>query len=173
MQTRIIEVVSYNSSWPVKFSTEKRLLTNTLGTNLISIEHIGSTSVAGLPAKPIIDMLLEVEDLALLDNANAALAACGYKAKGENGIAGRRYFQKGGHLRSHHIHAFKSGDIQLVKHRAYRDYLICHPIVAKAYGELKISAAQQCNHDMARYMALKNDFIQHHLKLALNWYKTR
>ena len=171
MSKRLIEVVDYDSSWPAKFSQERQKIVNLLGTHVIYIEHIGSTAVKGLAAKPVIDILIEINEVTLLDQFNSAFETLGYKVKGENGIKGRRYFQKGGNLRSHQIHAFKTGDEHLLRHKAFRDYLIHHPAIAYQYGEVKKSAAQQCQHNSAKYMALKNDFILYHEPLALIWYK--
>lgn len=171
MKKRSIDVVAYDATWPTKFNEEKLLLTTALGELALGIEHIGSTAVKGLSAKPIIDILLEVSCLDALDERNNHLEALGYKVKGENGIEGRRYFQKGGNDRSHHIHAFLSGDNNLTRHRAFRDYLIAHPAISKQYAEVKQYAAKNCNNSSVLYMSLKNDFIQVHEPLAIAWQK--
>lgn len=124
-----------------------------------AIHHIGSTSIPGLAAKPIIDILLEVNGLSELDNANTAMERTGYSARGENGIPGRRYFTKGGAQRSHQVHAFTRGDMQIVKHLAFRDYLLKHQQVAEEYAEIKRAAALASQNDVHRYSALKADFI--------------
>ncbi len=167
---RKIEVVDYDPDWTTRFNTEQVRLAQALQETARIIEHIGSTSVTGLAAKPVIDILIEVTSLTQLDALNSAMEALGYRVKGENGIAGRRYFQKGGNVRSHQIHAFQSGDSHLIRHRAFRDYLIAHPTVAAEYGELKKRAALRCNHNSLEYMALKNAFIEHHEQQALAWY---
>ena len=166
---RRIEVVDFCSTWHAKFISAQQQITPILKDNLISIEHIGSTSVEGLSAKPIIDILLEVKSLAELDNKTSALLAIGFVAKGENGINGRRYFQKGGNARTHHMHAFEQGHPVLQEHRAFRDYLIAHPEVKHEYQQVKIASAEKCAHDPELYMALKHDFIQHHMRLALQY----
>ncbi|QYJ88395.1 GrpB family protein [Shewanella halotolerans] len=171
--SRIFEVLDYQDHWPRVFEAEKALLQSVLGDGVITIEHIGSTSVPGLAAKPIIDILAEVERLDVLDALdakNSELAKLGYRARGEHGIAGRRYFQKGAAQRSHHLHVFQSGSTQLTCHRAFRDYLIAHPDKAREYAELKRIAALSCHHDSEAYMAAKAGFIQETLALALCWY---
>ena len=166
--SRIIEVVDYDPAWPEQFLQEKLKLSTVLESVAVSIMHIGSTSIAGMCAKPIIDILLEVSCLSGLDSLNDALADMGYKAKGENGIAGRRYFQKGGKQRSHHMHAFVTGDKRIRQHLLFRDFLIAHPERAAEYAAIKREAARLCQNDSAVYQKLKHNFITVHLELAQN-----
>ena len=121
---RAIEVVDHDPNWKNIFEIEKAALSKAIGNNAVKIDHIGSTSVIGLAAKPIVDILIEVSKLEKLDAADKNISALGYTIKGENGISGRRYFQKGGYQRSHHVHAFQSGDLHLHRHKAFKEYLI-------------------------------------------------
>ncbi len=173
LNQRIINVVEHTLSWKGIFESEKRALANIIGNNAVKIEHIGSTAVKGLIAKPVIDMLIEVESLVELDASSKAIKELGFIVKGENGISGRRYFQKGGNQRTHHIHAFQSGDINLIRHRAFKDYLIAHPTAAKEYGHIKKTAVLNCNNNINIYMALKNEFIQKHEKIAIEWFSVK
>ena len=170
METRKIEVIEYDASWPEKFRVEKAALQATLGDIAIAIEHIGSTAVINLPAKPVIDILIEVQDIESLDNKTARFNDLNYDVKGEHGIAGRRFYSKGGNHRSHHIHAFETGSHGLFRHRAFRDYLVAHPEIAQDYGTIKKHAALHCRHDNDTYIALKNSFIVEHEKRATQWY---
>ncbi len=170
MSNRKIEVLDYDKNWPAVFETEKALLLGIIRNLTIKIEHIGSTSVPNLAAKPIIDILVEVSDLNQLDTKDDDFRHLNYAVKGENGIAGRRYYQKGGDNRTHHIHAFQSGSPALCRHRAFKDYLIAHPDIADSYALIKKEAALSCQHDNELYMSLKNDFILKHEKLAVRWY---
>ncbi len=170
MNQRKIEIVGYTPAWVAKFDSEQSLLKQALGDTAIKIEHIGSTAVPGLPAKPVIDILIEVTGLSELDSKNSHLESLDYKVMGEHGIAGRRYYQKGGNCRSHHIHAFVTGDSHLLRHRAFRDYLIAHPDISLEYGKIKKQAALDCRNDINQYMNLKNRFIEHHEKLAVKWF---
>jgi len=171
LSNRVIEVVDYDSSWKNTFETEKVLLTKAIGINAVNTEHIGSTAVVGLAAKPIIDILIEVSDLKKLDTANEKIEALGYKIKGENGISGRRYFQKGGNQRSHHVHAFQTNDLHLHRHIAFKEYLIAHSKIASEYGFLKKEAVSKSDNNINIYMSLKNNFIQKHEKLAIEWFR--
>lgn len=97
---RILTVVDYDEMWPTLFENERTLLQMTLGKVISRIHHIGSTSVPGLSAKPVIDILIEVANLEELDSLNQAMEGVGYTVRGENGILNRRYFTKGGNQRS-------------------------------------------------------------------------
>ena len=164
---RLVTVVPYNNQWPEIFEFENSLLLMTLGRVISKVHHIGSTSVPGLAAKPVIDILLEVTDLKELDRCNEKMKQAGYVARGENGIPNRRYFTTGEEQRSHHVHAFVSGDMQIAKHLAFRDYLINNKEVADQYAAIKRAAALESDNDIHRYSALKADFIANHLRLAL------
>jgi len=165
---RTIIVVPYDEKWPAMFEAESLLVKTLLGGVAKRIHHIGSTSVPFLSAKPVIDILLEVPSINELDRYNSAMNHAGYIARGENGISGRRYFIKGGDQRSHQVHAFAVGDIQVVRHLAFRDYLRKNSVIAEKYAEIKLSAALLSKNDVDRYSALKANFIEHHLRLALN-----
>lgn len=164
---REIVVVPYDEKWPEMFKVESFLIKALLGDLVENVHHIGSTSVPGLSAKPVIDILLEVSDINQLDKYNSAMVNSGYVARGENGIAGRRFFIKGGDQRSHHVHAFSVGDTQILTHLAFRNYLRKNRDIALDYSEVKYAAAAQCKNDAHRYSEFKMDFIEHHLQLAL------
>jgi len=134
-----------------------------------NIYHIGGTSVPGLSAKPIIDILIEVDDVSSLDDHIKHLEAIGYIGRGENGIIGRRYFEKGGD-RTYQIHAFKKGSLGALRHLAFRDYLISHPQVAHEYALLKKLVAETCDNDINRYCDGKEVFIKENEKLAIEWH---
>ena len=170
MGMRIVEVVEYRSDWPGLFAGESALLRETLGDVSESIHHIGSTSVVGLAAKPVIDILVEVGCLGALDALDEAMVSIGYVPKGEFGIAGRRYYQKGGEERTHHVHAFQTGDSEIVRHIAFRDYLRAEPTVAEAYGRLKRAVSESCDNDMERYCEGKDAFVKEHEAIAVRLY---
>src|SRR5579875_4114236 len=128
-----VEVVPHNSEWAQKFQHEADELNKIFGQNLIEIHHIGSTSVPGLPAKPIIDIMPVVRRIEQVDVCNAQMEAFGYECMGEFGIPGRRYFRKGGDNRTHQVHVFEYGDANVVRHLAFREYLKVHPEDAQTY----------------------------------------
>ena len=165
---RKIEVVDYNPAWPDLFAAERNLLQQTLDGVVVRIHHIGSTSVPGLAAKPIIDILMEVTDVEELDSYTNEMLLIGYEALGEYGIPGRRFFRKGGDNRTHHIHAFAAGDYDVIRHIAFRDYLRENPEVAAEYAKLKKNVAAECNNDSEKYCDGKDEFVKFHESLALS-----
>jgi GrpB-like predicted nucleotidyltransferase (UPF0157 family) len=168
---RIIEVVEHNEEWGSRFQSEAAKIKPALGSQIVAVHHIGSTAVPNLRAKPIIDILLEAADVAALDAFNPQMRQIGYFPKGEYGIPGRRFYQKGLVNRTHHIHAFKAGSHGARRHLAFRDYLIAQPRIAKQYGELKTRCAQESNNDIDKYCLAKEGFVKQHEQKALEWVK--
>ncbi|MHB1418387.1 MAG: GrpB family protein [Bacillota bacterium] len=168
-----VVVSDYNARWPMMFEEEARQIQEIFGAMLIAIHHIGSTSVPGLKAKPIIDMMPLVRKIGEVDKFNDQMRALGYEPMGEYGIPGRRFFRKGGDNRTHHIHVFQldSGDAE--RHLAFCDYLRYHPDEAKMYGQLKQNLAELFPDDITGYMDGKNDFIKSLEKKAVQWYREK
>ena len=167
----MIKVVEYNPAWRIEFETEARQISSALGELLARLHHIGSTAIPGIYAKPIVDFLIEVQDISALDDCTPRMKHLGYEAMGEFGIAGRRYFRKNDSagVRTHHVHAFGSGNIEIERHLAFRDYMIAHPAEAKRYGELKRRLAQEHPNDMDAYMDGKDPFIKERQARAIGW----
>ncbi|QTM99109.1 GrpB family protein [Sediminibacillus dalangtanensis] len=168
---RNVEVVSYKDQWPNLFLKEAKEIKEVFGDELIDVHHIGSTSVPGLAAKPIIDIMPVVRDIEKVDRYNRQMAAIGYEGKGEFGIPGRRYFRKGGENRSHHVHIFQQGDKGVTRHLAFRDFLRTHPHVARKYGAKKQELAGQFPCNIESYMDGKNQLAQEIEQKALAWYQ--
>lgn len=168
---RKLEITPYNPAWTNMFKNESQALTEVLSAEIISIDHIGSTSVPNLYAKPIIDILITVKDISKLDNYNNMLAEMGYEAMGENGISGRRYFQKGRDDRTHHLHVYEKGNQHVHRHLAFKDYLINHPNEVEDYGQLKLKLTNDNDTTIDEYIRGKNDFVQALEERALNWHK--
>ncbi|WP_318617570.1 GrpB family protein [Sporosarcina sp. YIM B06819] len=168
---RKVEVKHYDGQWGSMFEEESRNLYEIFGAEIIDIHHIGSTSVSGLQAKPIIDMMPVVKDIHRVNDYNSAMIAIGYEPKGENGISGRRYFQKGGDDRTHHVHMYAWGNSEINRHLAFRDYLRAHPEVAKEYGELKVKLAQRFPDDIELYIKGKELLASEIDRNAIAWYR--
>ncbi len=135
---RKICVVSHDALWPERFAAESAALAAAFGGRATEIQHVGSTSVPGLPAKPIIDILVVTDDIGQVDSLNPALIVLGYEPQGEYGIPGRRFFTKGGDVkRSHHVHVFQQDHPEVSAMLDFRDYLRAHPRQAAEYGRLK------------------------------------
>ncbi len=172
--TRKVQVVPYHSEWPEQFTDEAKALKEVFGREMLSIHHFGSTSIPGISAKPIIDILLIVRDIDKVDALVPQLEALGYHAVGEYGISGRRFFYKGSDdVRSHHLHVYGSGNPHILRHLVFRDYMRCHPISARDYARLKEELAHQFPEDMDSYIAGKNAFVKEQEKKALDWWEEK
>jgi GrpB-like predicted nucleotidyltransferase (UPF0157 family) len=169
----IIKVVDYNQNWSSEYQKEEQSIRTILQEELVNSFHIGSTSVPGLKAKPIIDILLVVNDINKLDSSSNQFQNIGYEVMGEFGITGRRYFRKGGDNRTHQIHAFQYNNIEEIeRHLAFRDYLREQPEVCIQYGELKSKLAEQYPNDIDGYGDGKDDFVKSVEKEAIKWHWT-
>lgn len=163
---RKIEVVNYNPEWPKMFREEARQIKKILGRNCVAVYHIGSTSVKGMKAKPIIDIMPVVRDLAKVDALNPRFEALGYECMGEYGIPGRRFYRKGGDNRTHHVHIFaQSSQTEIQRHLAVRGYLMSTPQKVKEYSDLKTYLAQAYSDDCEG----KNEFMKQLETEALQW----
>ena len=157
--SRTIEVVEYDPRWPEEFNAEAARVKEALGGNCVEIHHIGSTSIPGLSAKPIIDMLPVVRDIQEVDNAIEAMKSIGYEAKGEYGMAFRRFFQKGKNARTHHAHVYQEGDPEISRYLKFRDWMRSHAADAKSYAELKQELAAKFPNDILQYCNGKDPFV--------------
>ncbi|WP_079509635.1 GrpB family protein [Mesobacillus jeotgali] len=171
MTRRRVEVVPYRTEWKALFEQEKQLIDEIFNQDGAEIYHIGSTSVPGLSAKPIIDIMLAANSLELVEKATPALEGAGYTAKGENGIPGRRYFQKADEhgIRKVHLHAFEKGSHQIYRHLVFRDYLRSHPVEAGKYADVKVEAARKYEYDIESYIAAKSPTITELEEKAKSW----
>jgi len=168
---RKVEVCLYSDEWRILFENEKRLLECIFKEEVLEIHHIGSTSISGLKAKPIIDMMPVVKDIRNIDCFNNKMAEVGYEAKGENGITGRRYFQKGGDERTHHIHIYEAGSPEIFRHLAFRDFLRANKEEADQYGDLKELLSKKYPADIKSYIQGKHEFAASLEQKALKWAK--
>lgn len=166
-----VTVSEYDKRWETLFAEEARRIRDILGEELLAIHHFGSTSVPGLRAKPIIDILPVVRNIERVDQFNGQMEALGYECMGEFGMIGRRYFRKGGDRRTHHVHIFQEDNrADIDRHLAVRDYLRTHPEAAGDYGALKASLAERHPTDMEAYMDGKDAFVKELERKALAWY---
>ena len=159
--TQHITVVNYDPSWQLKYEHEKQKIRAILDSNLLAVYHIGSTAVANLAAKPIIDITAVVRDLSLVDINKAAFEKIGYEYLGEFGIKGRRYLRKGGDERTHQIHIFRYDNLdEVIRHLAFRDYLRVQNDVCAEYAKLKKALAVKFPYDIDGYCDGKDGFVK-------------
>jgi GrpB-like predicted nucleotidyltransferase (UPF0157 family) len=164
-----VSLSSHNARWKRIFSRESYLLFDELRDESLRLYHCGSTSVPGIAAKPVIDILGSVKSLEYLDNRQHILKRLGYAYKGEYGIAGRRYcvlYNPEQTVAYVHLHLFQHDDPEVEKHLLFRDYLRSNPEAAQRYAEHKTSLVHEKKVSRDLYPELKNDLIQSLLKEA-------
>ncbi len=162
-----VEVVDYDPSWPALFEEEARRLRALLGSLIGRVEHVGATAVPGLAAKPIIDMMIEVDDMETVRSCIApVLEAHGYDflwrptSPGDADIAYAWFIRRGASgRRTHHLHMATARSPEWSR-LIFRDHLRAHPDTATAYAALKRDAATRHRNDRAAYARAKSRFIR-------------
>ena len=158
-----IIIVGYNPRWPARYEEEKELILGLIGHQVVVIEHVGSTAVPGLGAKPIIDIMVAVSRLADAEECIAPLPGIGYEyvPPSEVGIPERRYFRKGSaEARTHHIHMVERTSDFWERTLLFRDFLRAHPELAQQYYQLKKELAAKYCSDREGYTEAKTPFIE-------------
>ena len=158
---RHVLVLPYDETWKEDFLRIKAELQDALGGLALRIEHVGSTAVEGLSAKPIIDLDVVIRDDSMLEAAVSALLKIGYRHEGDLGIPGREAFSYDGkeHLRKHHLYVCPQDSAELRRHLAFRDYLRSHPDAVRAYSRIKEEGAALYPYDIEKYIEHKAPFI--------------
>lgn len=146
-----IELVPYDPAWPRDFAALRHHLGGVLGDVARAVEHVGSTVVPGLAAKPILDVDVVLPEPGGLEEAIARLAAAGYRHEGDLGIAGREAFAQPPAGVAHHLYVLAPDAAELARHLAFRDHLRASPAARRAYGCLKRRLARAPGGDRARY----------------------
>ena len=162
MVTRHVVVEPYDENWERDFREIEAEVRGALGELVLRIEHVGSTSVPGLAAKPIIDLDAVIRDRSALGEAVERLAAAGYTHEGDLGIPGREAFGYEGkeHLKKHHLYVCAQDSAELARHTAFRDYLRAHPEAVREYARIKREGAALYPYDIDGYIAYKAPFIE-------------
>ncbi len=164
-------VIDYNADWSNQYEQEKQQILLALGDTVTNIQHIGSTSVPGLAAKPVIDILLGLKQIPPLLRQISSLEAIGYSYYGELGISERHYFRKG-MPRTHQIHAVLVDSEFWKRHILFRDFLRNNPKAAQRYEALKRKLAQEFECDRTGYTNSKAPLIEQLLVEAKLWQQT-
>lgn len=157
--TKPVTLESTNPLWPTMFEQEAARIQKALGTNCITIHHVGSTAVPGLAAKPIIDMIPVVRDITQVDLANSAMQSLGYDVKGEAGMLFRRFFTKKTPDLNCNIHIYEPDAGEVDRLLRFRDWMRTHPDDLKAYATLKQQLAIQYPQDLTAYCLAKDAFV--------------
>ena len=160
-KNRKYEVVSYDPAWVDKFANEARILHSLFTDETISIEHIGSTSVPGLAGKPIIDILIIVEDISIADQLKEKMEIAGYNALGEYVTEGARLFvRESGDARKYNIHVFQKNNYHVKEMLQLRNYFRTHQDAVREYSELKFDLAKKYPNDYEQYRKFKYEWME-------------
>jgi len=175
---RTMDVVPYDANWVSIYENEKVILENILGEHIVRVEHIGSTSIPGIYAKPIIDILVLVKRISDIDGFSHEMIAAGYDVRGEKGMPGRRYFVRftdddsGNH--THHIHIFQAENNpshqDVENNLIFRDYLRINEEARNDYSSLKINLSKLHYTEPLSYHEGKTECVCDILKRANDYF---
>lgn len=168
-------ITTHNPKWREQYQAEADLLFGLIGKTCTQIHHIGSTAVPNIPAKPVVDILLEATSLKSLDEYTTSIVNINYEARGEYGISGRRYFVKKplNELLAIHLHCYQEGSHQVTRHLAFRDYLRVNPDAAKQYTRIKLSMSDENGILVSDYQDRKKPFVDNLTLEAISYFSKR
>ncbi len=172
--TSLYTFSEYSADWPLEFEREAARLRMYLRDVIITVYHIGSTSVPGLAAKPVIDLMPMVSSIQRVDELTPILEKEGYRAWGEYGLPGRRFFTRDrNNYRTHNIHFYPEEHPDIIRHLAFCAYLCNHEADRLEYEQVKRAAFAHHPANIQGYMDEKDSFIKKLEPTANNWYKAR
>jgi GrpB-like predicted nucleotidyltransferase (UPF0157 family) len=167
LQRGTVRLVPHDPEWAARFGAEAAHVRAALGPDLpLALEHVGSTAVPGLVAKPVLDMLGGYPPGAPVGSYVAALRGAGYEHRGEQGIPGREFFRRGD-PRAYHLHLAERGGSFWREHLAFRDALRGDPGLREAYAALKLELARRFPGDREAYTEGKTAFVRQAVRQAL------
>jgi len=155
-----VEIFEYDPDWSVQFERVRRAVSSALGNVALAVEHVGSTSVPGLAAKPILDIDVVVRTTADVTNAIELLANIGYTHRGDLGIPGREAFTAPDNAYQQHLYLLASGAKPLEEHITLRDRLRADRNLVEQYADIKYRLASQYGDDREGYTEAKTEFIR-------------
>ena len=162
MKTKKVIVLPYDTAWESAFELIKSEIEAALGDLMLCAEHVGSTSVKGMSAKPCIDIDVVIRDYSVFDDVVQRLNTIGYIHEGDLGIRGREAFKYADkpHLMTHHLYVCPENSEELRRHVAFRDHLRHNPEAAKRYSQVKEKAAELFPNDIDGYIQYKSPCIE-------------
>jgi len=162
MRTKKVVVLPYKPEWKSDFEKIKKEIEDALGELAERIEHVGSTSVEGLSAKPCIDIDVVIKDYSVFQDVVRKLGEIGYIHEGNLGIEGREAFKYShkAHLREHHLYVCPKESEELRRHIVFRDFLRNNPEEVERYGTIKIEGARLFSDNIDKYIEYKGTYIE-------------
>lgn len=168
LEEGVVRIEPYTSMWAELYAVEAARIQAAIGNFILDLQHVGSTSIPGMVAKPILDLTAAVKQFEAASVCIAPLEGLGYRYLGENGIPRRHFFIKG-KPRTHHLHINEIHSRDWENQVLFRDYLCAHPAVAREYAALKMALAHLHPHDRDAYLYGKAPYIQRILAMARHW----
>jgi GrpB-like predicted nucleotidyltransferase (UPF0157 family) len=162
LKRNTVKLVAHSRLWKLNFDKEKTNLKKIIGEYIIDIQHVGSTAIKGIPAKPVIDIVILVNKINIMERIRIILQGNGYEYRGDG-------LNKGGHLfvknsapdiRTHHIHIVEQSDIQWHNYLLFRDKLNKDRKLALQYSKLKKKLEKKHHNNREKYTQEKNNFIK-------------
>ena len=168
MKTKRVIVLPYDRAWKADFEKIRAEIESAAGDLIERIEHVGSTSVEGMKAKPIIDIDVVIRDYSVFEDLVQKLAAIGYEHEGDLGVKHREAFRYADkpHLQAHHLYVCPADSEELRRHITFRDYLRSHPEAVRRYSDVKEQAARLYPDDIDGYIACKSPVIEEIYRLC-------
>ncbi len=164
-----IVLVPYNSQWPAQFLNLAQPIREAMNDVALRIDHIGSTSIPGILAKPVMDIQVTAESFERFDRIRDPLESLRYRWRPDNPDRSKRYFREPVGSSRIHIHVRKLGSWQQQLSLLFRDYLRVHADECRKYERVKISLAEKCQNDRMKYVMGKDPIIWDILRRATGW----
>ena len=152
-----LQLVVVGEEWAGRFAEERSRIAGALGDSALDIQHVGSTAIPGITAKPILDIAVAIRDFESGYSIVPSLVALGYAYRGENGIPRRHYFERGDAV---HLHVFERGSLDWQRHLHFRNQVLASPELAARYSQVKLEAMRVPAGERQRYQSLKAPFIE-------------
>jgi GrpB-like predicted nucleotidyltransferase (UPF0157 family) len=165
LESGVVRIVEYDARWPALFTAEEQRIRDHCGTLAPRLEHVGGTSIPGMSAKPVLDIVAGRPHDTSIQEYVAALQQAGYEHCGEQGVPGREFFCRG-EPRAFHLHLVEEGGPLWRDYVAFRDYLRAHTKAARRFADLKRALAARFSQDREAYMNAKSPHVQEILRLV-------
>jgi GrpB-like predicted nucleotidyltransferase (UPF0157 family) len=167
LERGVVRLAPYSSRWSELYELEEQSLREAIGAYVLDIQHVGSTAIPGMVAKPILDVVVAIDSFEAAAVCIEPMERLGYEYRGENGIPRRHYFTKG-EPRTHHVHMLEQDNPEWRRMIVFRDALRSDPSLAEEYAMLKKELAKKHSSNRVAYTDGKAAFVERVVALASN-----